>query len=89
MYSGVQKKSQGLFSHTESICFHKPTFIILTISFQNGGVVQTYVDGCCKTCKYSSGMVASCGLWRLLYADWMTKVAVVGFRFWLLVLLGG
>ncbi len=19
--------------------------------FQNGGIVQTYVDGCCKTCK--------------------------------------
>lgn len=51
--------------------------------------MQTYVDGCCKTCKYSDGVVASYGLWWLLNAGWTMEVAVVGLWFWLLVSLCG
>lgn len=55
--------------------------------------MQTYVDGCCKTCKYSGGVVffffGGGGYDGLLYADWMMEVGVVGFWFWLLVSLCG
>lgn len=63
VFRSAEKKNSR---HPESICIYKPIFIILLISFQNGGVVQTYVDGCCKTCKYSDGVVVYGGCWMLI-----------------------
>lgn len=48
-------------------CFPLTLYSLPVLFLQNGGVVQSYVDGCCKTCESpnllgASGNALSCQL---------------------------
>ena len=57
-------------------------FILFFFFLQNGGIVQSYVDGCCKTCESRDLLVLRVMLWavnrwgeRLVAWQWMGLLA--------------
>ncbi len=54
-----------MFVWTLWCCFPLTLFSLLVLFLQNGGIVQSYVDGCCRTCESpnllgASGNALSC-----------------------------